>query len=121
MKDDPLKHFMKRGDTGALLRREIEDQGTGLPMDLTGASVKFIMKSEDFSTELINVAASIEDPPSSGVVRYDWQTGDTDTVGIFPSEFQVTKLSGEIVSFPPNRDDPDLSFIFIHIGQDLGD
>jgi hypothetical protein len=38
-----------------------------------------------------------------GVVYYQWQTGDTDTIGSYEAEFEVTFTGGEIESFPNNR------------------
>lgn len=121
MNNDPLKHFLKKGDTEPPLRRQIIQASTGLPYDLTGASAKFIMRESVGGTVKINTAAIIESPPSSGVVRYDWQTGDTDTAGDFPSEFQITLASGAVITFPPGEFEPGKSYIFVKITEDLGD
>jgi len=121
MNNDPLKHFMKKGDTGPPLRRTLIENATGLPLDLTGASAKFIMTEADKQTGKIDAPMIIETPVSSGVVRYDWAAGDTDTPGDFPSEIQVTLLSGEIVTFPSGQFEPGKSYIFVKITADLGD
>lgn len=118
---DPLQHFIKKGDTEPPIRRQIIQASTGLPYDLTGASAKFIMTEEDGTTEKINAAAVIEDPPGSGFLRYDWQTGDTDNEGNFPSEFQITLLSGKIITFPGGAFEPGKSYIYVKIVKDLGD
>jgi hypothetical protein len=34
------------------------------------------------------------------VMRYDWQVGDTDTVGIFEGEFEVTFPDASIKTYP---------------------
>jgi hypothetical protein len=47
----------------------------------------------------INEAMTITDA-DNGVVQYDWQTGDTDTVGIYYVEFQVTYSDSSIETFP---------------------
>lgn len=119
--NDPLQHFMKKGDTEPPLRRQIIQASTGLPYDLTGASAKFIMTEEDMVTGKINAPAVIESPPSSGFLRYDWQTGDTDIEGNYPSEFQITLQSGKIITFPPGEFEPGKSYIFVKIVKDLGD
>lgn len=118
--NDSFLHFMKVGDTGPPLRRTLIDANNGLPMDLTGASVKLIMTEENGDPK-INAAMSIEYPPTAGIVRYDWQTGDSDSAGNFPCEIQVTKLSGEIVTFPPGDFEPGKRYIYVLMTEDLGD
>lgn len=121
MNRDPLKHFMKVGDLEPPLRRQIIDAETGLPFDLTGASAKYIMTEPDKTTGKINAAAVIETPVTSGFVRYDWQSGDTDTAGDFPSEFQITLLSGKKITFPSGQFEPGKSYIYVLMTADLGD
>jgi len=70
------------------------------PIDLTGASVKLHMKSVD-NTLKINASMTITDA-INGIVQYDWQAGDTDTVGTYFVEFQVTYSDGAIETFPNN-------------------
>ncbi len=123
MNNDPLKHFMKTGNTGPPLRRTLIKASTGLPEDLTDASVLVIMLEPDLSTGKISRAAVIETPVTSGVVRADWQTGDFgagDADKGFPTEFKVTLASGEIVSYPRNREDPGKKYIFVITGKSLG-
>lgn len=121
MNTDPLKHFLKVNDTGPPLRRTLIEAATGLPVDLTGASVKYIMTKEDKSTGKINAAMTIESPATSGVVRYDWQAADTTPAGNFPSEIEVTKASGEKITFPAGDPEPGKSYIFVLMTPDLGD
>ena len=118
---DPLKHFLKTNDTGPPLRRQLIDQDTGAPRDLTGATVLHIVNEEDGTTLKFKRAAVIEDPPTSGHVRADFQASDTTAAGKFPSEFDETALNGEIATYPPNRDEPSKRSIFLHIGPDLGE
>ena len=37
-----------------------------------------------------------------GVVQYDWQAGDTDTVGTYYVEFEVTYSDASVETFPNN-------------------
>jgi hypothetical protein len=39
---------------------------------------------------------------TNGVVQYDWQVGDTDTVGAYYVEFQVTYSDASVETFPNN-------------------
>jgi hypothetical protein len=118
---DPLKHFMKKGDLEPVIRRAIIDGATGLPFDLTGASVKFLMNEDDLITVKINAAGVIESPASGGVIRYDWQGTDTDTAKKYKAEFQITLASGKKLTFPPGDESPGKSYIDVLITQDLGD
>jgi hypothetical protein len=36
----------------------------------------------------------------NGIIKYDWQTGDTDTVGTYYVEFEVTYADASIETFP---------------------
>ena len=49
----------------------------------------------------VNETMTIVDSPN-GIVKYDWQTGDTDTVGTYNVEFQVTYSDTTIETFPNN-------------------
>lgn len=89
---------IKQNDTSpslqAICRRE---NGA---VDLTNAdSVRFHMGS------LVNAAATFADR-ATGLVQYDWQTGDTATVGSYPVEFQVTWTDGRIETFPNTNNHP---------------
>jgi hypothetical protein len=120
MNNDPLKHFIKKGDTAPPIRRQIIQASTGLPYDLTGATAKFIMNEEDKTTPIINAAAVIESPEGNGFIRYDWQAGDTDKVGNFPAEFQITLSGGGVLTFPAGEFSPGRSYIYVKITEDLG-
>jgi hypothetical protein len=118
---DPLKHFMKKGDLEPSIRRAIIDGETGLPYDLTGASVKFIMTKDDLTTIKITAAGVIESPASAGILRYDWTGTDTDTALKFKAEFQITLASGKKLTFPAGDESPGKSYIDVLITADLGD
>lgn len=120
MNRDPLKFFLKKGDTEPPIRRQIIQASNGLPLDLTGATAKFIMQDEAGGPK-INAPAVIEYPPSAGLVRYDWQAADTAAEGNFPAEFQITLPSGNKITFPPGEFEPGKSYIYVKITADLGD
>lgn len=70
------------------------------PVDLTTAvSVKFIMAASPSGTVKVNSTAVIVDAPN-GIVRYDWITADTNTVGNYQGEWQVTWPGAKQQSFP---------------------
>lgn len=90
---------IKQNDTSPSLQATLKDAAL-LPIDLTGASVKLHMKSVD-NTLKINDLMTVTDT-LNGIVQYDWQSGDTDTVGTYFVEFQVTYSDGSIETFPNN-------------------
>jgi hypothetical protein len=70
------------------------------PADITGATVKFIMRREKtVATPKVNASATVVDA-TTGQVRYDWAEGDTDTPGRYDCEWQVTLPGGEPGTFP---------------------
>lgn len=90
---------IKQNDTSPSLQATLKDASLS-PIDLTGASVQFHMKSVD-GTVKVDAAMDIV-TPLSGLVQYDWQAGDTDTVGTYYVEFQVTYADLAVETFPNN-------------------
>lgn len=90
---------IKQNDTSPSLRATLKDASL-TAIDLTGASVQFHMKAID-GTLKVNAAMDITDA-FNGVVQYDWQSGDTDTVGAYYVEFEVTYADASIETFPNN-------------------
>jgi hypothetical protein len=94
--------LIKQNDTlpvfEALLKTQVEDQDP-VPVDLTGASVVFKMQPSDGGPLKVNAPAVILDA-LTGNVEYQWIPADTDTVGSYLAEFEVTFLSGKLLSFP---------------------
>lgn len=92
-----MAFYIKQNDTSPSILAELKD-ANNTPVNLTSATVKIFAKSIegtlkiDESVDIIN--------GSLGTIRYDWQTGDTDTVGIYSVEFQVTYTDGAIETFP---------------------
>jgi hypothetical protein len=96
--------YIKRGDTSPALKIAVPDT-----YDLTGAVVSFQMRPR---RGLISIdrAAVVE---SATVVRYDWQSGDTDIAGAYEAEFRVTFADLTIETFP------NTGFITIQISDDV--
>jgi predicted ArsR family transcriptional regulator len=90
--------YIKQNDTAPAIRATLKS-GSGTPIDLTNATVRFHMKDLE-NTVIVDAEAEVILPVSSGVVQYVWQTGDTDTVGAFKAEFEVTYSNSQIETFP---------------------
>ena len=86
----------------------------GSLVDLTSCSVKFHMKKG--STLLVDKSAVVVSPPTGGVVRYDWTTGDTNVVidsdgyGSYDGEFEVTFADTKTMTFPSKKGDFEIRF-----------
>ena len=91
---------IKQNDTSPSLQATLND-ASGTVIILTGASVRFHMKALD-GTVKVDAAMTVTDN-LNGVVQYDWQTGDTDTVGSYSVEFEVTYFDNTIETFPNNQ------------------
>jgi hypothetical protein len=102
---------MKRNDTAPSLLYAL----TPLTVDLTGASVVFNMRASDKTTLKVNRAAAVVvTATGTPTVRYDWSAADTDTVGRYQFEFEVTYSGGSIETFRNDGSDDVL------IKEDLG-
>jgi hypothetical protein len=89
---------IKQGDNSRYLR-------VTLSTDLTGAAIQFRMANA-VGDIVINKAATLVTPSvvidgiTSGVVEYQWQTGDTALPGRYKAEFIVTFSGGAKETFP---------------------
>lgn len=88
------------------------------PIDLTDAtSVQFFLRSASAAPEdapKVDALAAITDAVN-GEVTYTWATGDTDTVGEFQAEVQITWSDGGIETVPNS------GYWDVTIEVDLGD
>lgn len=105
------EHVMKRHDREPSISRRLL-QG-GAPIDLTGCTVKFIMKSATGDVKV--EAAAVIVAATTGDVRYDWTSADTDTAGKFRAEWEIIKPSTKPLTVPSK------GYIPIIIEPDLND
>jgi hypothetical protein len=94
-----MTFYIKQNDTSPSLRAALKD-GDNLAIDLTGATVRFHMKSLEDNTVVVDADATVVVPSVSGIVQYDWDNGDTATAGSYQGEFEVTFAGGAIETFP---------------------
>lgn len=90
---------IKQNDTSPSILATLKD-ASSVPVNITAATVRLHMKSLDGSLKVDSNMTVIN--AAGGLVRYDWLAGDTDTVGTYKVEFQVTYTDSSIETFPNN-------------------
>lgn len=93
-----MAFYIKQNDTSPSLRAALEN-GSGDAIDLIDASVQFHMRSFGSSGNVVDAAATVIDA-ATGIVQYNWIADDTDTIGSYEAEFEVTYPDGTIETFP---------------------
>lgn len=94
---------IKRNDTLPFLEVYISTSGnlgqkTGF--DLTGVTaVTFSMIDDCSNSKIFEQSAEII-CSSGGTIQYQWQDGDTDTIGSYLGEFELRYLNGKRLSIP---------------------
>lgn len=104
--------YIKEGDTAPPIVAILKDAEEDVVV-LTGATVRFIMNDKLSGTNVVDAAGTVVDS-DNGVVAYEWQTGDTDTPGVYNGEFEVSWPDGTYETFP------NWKHISIKIKADLG-
>jgi hypothetical protein len=90
--------IIRQNDTAPALTTFITDQN-GSTLDLTGASVKFIMRSPTAIAPQVSATATIT-APTAGQVQYNWLAADTAVPGLYQAVFRVTLASGGTYTYP---------------------
>ena len=92
-----MAFIIKQNDTSPAIQATLKD-ANGSAIALTGADVAMHMKSVNGVLKVREEITIVD--ADTGVVKYDWVTGDTDTVGTYYVEFQVTYADLTIETFP---------------------
>ena len=73
---------------------------SGSPVDITGATVAFLMRPVNTSGVPTSYVAAIDGTPTDGRVKYDWSLGGTTAAGTYDTWFQVTLTGGDRLTLP---------------------
>lgn len=93
-----MTFYIKRNDTSPAMLASLQDANADA-VDLSGGSVRFHMWP--ISSQVVKVDANaVIVTAQQGEVRYNWQAADTDTIGSYQAEFEVTYSDGTIETFP---------------------
>jgi len=107
------------GDTAPSVKMRVEERdynGDWDGVDLTGATVTFKM-ANSAGTLVVNSAGSVDATANvTGVVQYDWASGDTATAGTYTAEFDIVTASARRMTCPANKRDK----LYVIINADVG-
>jgi hypothetical protein len=82
---NPVNFTLKQGDLLPAIREVLSDVN-GVPINLTGASVTFIMRQLGATAPKVSAPAAVVDA-LNGIVQYTWLAGDTSQSGGFAVEW----------------------------------
>ena len=102
---------IKRNDTRPAIEATISASASD-----TITTVEFHMASSDGTLKVAAGSGTIVQQASStqaAKVKYQWQTGDTDTDGKYNAEFEVTFSDGRVETYPNE------GFLKVQVGPDL--
>lgn len=89
---------IKKGSTLPKITGTFTD-ADGEALDLSGATVVFRMKNIDTGELKVNDGGALIDDATGGKVSYKFLTTDTDTVGRYYCEWEITQ-SGDVEVLP---------------------
>jgi hypothetical protein len=84
----------------AITSQLLDDDGN--PVDLTGATVRFVMRALEDTDLKVDGAGEVTDA-DAGQVRYLWGAADLDTEGLYLASWQVTFGDGRRQTYPGDR------------------
>ena len=84
----------------------------GQIVEVTGASAKFHVAKLNSSSVITDASATVTNG-SAGTVEYAWSASDTDSIGTFRVEFEVTFPTGLVETYPNS------GYISIQITDDI--
>lgn len=90
---------IKKGDVRPVLSSTLT-YADGTTVNLTGASVRFVMRAQTAIAPTTNAAATIVTPTAPAVVSYAFTLADSAVTGRFMGEWHVTFADTSLMTFP---------------------
>lgn len=87
----------------------------GDPVDLSDATVLFVMRPLDDATPTVSAAGEVIPPDEAGRVRYWWAADDLGEAGIYLADWAVTFGDGRVQHYPGDRQ------LVVEVMADAGD
>jgi hypothetical protein len=87
------KFYIKQNDRQPYYFFQFLDSAK-VPVSILGSTIVCTMKNIDTGTVKINRSACVIDDGPDGKGHYEWGTTDTDTIGRYYIEFEVTPAAG---------------------------
>jgi hypothetical protein len=103
--------YARQGDTSPIIAYQLKD-GNGVVVNLTGATITFIMWAPGAATAKVSAAATVTDL-LLGKVSYTWAASALDTPGDYMGEWEVVFSGGAIETFPNS------GYLKIRVSDDL--
>lgn len=104
--------YVKKDDRRPHAAAQLKD-ANGNPVNISGMTVKFLMRNKSTGVVKVNAAGTIVDGVN-GKVEYPWVTGDTDTPAHYEGEFEVTDAVGKKMTFPND------GYVDVFVVADIG-
>jgi hypothetical protein len=93
---------IKKGKTSPSVQFRLFDMDTFLPVDLTGAKIKFFMEGPEDRTDVkrIEGEGEVVVSPLTGIGKYEWKQGETEIPGSYRADFEITLSDDTEVRVP---------------------
>lgn len=93
---------IKKGKASPSVQFRLFDMDTFLPVNLTGAQIRFFMEGPEDRTDVkrIEGEGEVVVSPLTGIGRYEWNPGETDISGSYRGDFEITLSDGTKVRVP---------------------
>ena len=111
--------YITQHDLQPIYLASVQDS-TGGVVDITGATIRVNMSLNESTVLTINrsTAGISITGATSGEFQYTWQAGDTDTVGEYAIEFEITPLAGGKFTVPNRKPSEGVAHVRIVAGLD---
>lgn len=114
---DTHDFVIKQGATEPAINAQLTDDA-GNPINLTGASVEFRMRSAGADSRQADDGCVLTDA-DNGEVAYEWRDGDTDTVDHYNAEFAVDYSGATGSNFDADEYFPSDEYLSIQVRDHL--